>query len=75
MWSLVAVYGAAQEEFKAAFLRELVNLARDNNYSILIGGDFNMLRFSQEKNRGRFDNHWPFFLMLSLTVWILGRCT
>ena len=41
IWSLVAVYGAAQEEYKAAFLRELVNLARDNPYPILIGGDFN----------------------------------
>ena len=30
IWSLVAVYGAAQEEYKEAFLRELVNLANDN---------------------------------------------
>src|SRR3954468_19181846 len=33
VWSLVAVYGAAQEEQKATFLRELVNLA--NNDPIL----------------------------------------
>ena len=38
IWSLVAVYGAAQEEYKAAFLRELVNLAKDNPHPILIGG-------------------------------------
>jgi hypothetical protein len=37
-WSLVAVYGAAQEEFKADFLREMVNLAKDNPHPILIGG-------------------------------------
>jgi hypothetical protein len=37
-WSLVAVYGAAQEEFKAVFLREMVNLAKDNPYPIIIGG-------------------------------------
>jgi hypothetical protein len=30
-------------EFKADFLRELVNLAKDNPYSILIRGDFNLL--------------------------------
>jgi endonuclease/exonuclease/phosphatase family metal-dependent hydrolase len=60
IWTLVAVYGAAQEDFKAAFLREMVNLAKDNPYPILIGGDFNMLRFPFEKSRGRFDNHWPF---------------
>jgi hypothetical protein len=60
IWSLVAVYGAAQVELKAAFLRELVNLAKDNPYPIIIGGDFNLLRFSHEKSRGRFDNHWSF---------------
>jgi hypothetical protein len=27
-WSLVVVYGAAQKEYKADFLRELVNLAK-----------------------------------------------
>jgi hypothetical protein len=37
-WSIVAVYGAAQEEFKADFLREMVNLAKDNTYPIIIGG-------------------------------------
>jgi hypothetical protein len=59
-WSLVAIYGAAQEEYKADFLRELVNLAKDNPYPILIGGDFNLLRFRHEKSKGRFDDHWPF---------------
>jgi hypothetical protein len=39
-WSLVAVYGDAQDTFKADFLRELVNLAKDNPHPILIGGDF-----------------------------------
>jgi hypothetical protein len=57
-WSLVAVYGAAQEEYKAAFLRELVNLAKDDPNPIIIGGDFNMLRYRHEKSRGRFDTHW-----------------
>jgi endonuclease/exonuclease/phosphatase family metal-dependent hydrolase len=59
-WSLVAVYGAAQDEFKADFLRELVNLAKDNPHPILIGGDFNLLRFRYEKSKDRFDSHWPF---------------
>jgi hypothetical protein len=29
IWSLVAVYGAAQDAFKAHFLRELVNFAKE----------------------------------------------
>ena len=52
IWSLVAVYGAAQEDHKAAFLHELVNLAKHNPHPILIGGDFNLLIFRHEKNRG-----------------------
>jgi endonuclease/exonuclease/phosphatase family metal-dependent hydrolase len=59
-WSLVVVYRAAQDEFKADFLHELGNLAKDNPYLILIGGDFNLLRFQHEKSKGHFDGHWPF---------------
>jgi hypothetical protein len=47
-WSLIAFYGAAQE------------VAKDNPYPILIGGDFNLLRFRHEKSKYRFDDHWPF---------------
>jgi hypothetical protein len=32
------MYGAAQDEFKASFLCELVNLVKDNLYPILIEG-------------------------------------
>jgi hypothetical protein len=60
IWNLVAIYGADQEEFKTDFLRELVNLAKDNPHPILIGGDFNLLRFYHEKSKGRFDGHRPF---------------
>jgi hypothetical protein len=59
-WSLVAVYGTAQDEFKADFLCELVNLAKDNPYPILIGEDFNLLRFRHDKSKGRFNGYWPF---------------
>jgi endonuclease/exonuclease/phosphatase family metal-dependent hydrolase len=54
------VYGAAQDAFKADFLRELVNRAKDNPHPILIGGDFNFLRFPHEKSKGHVDGHWPF---------------
>jgi hypothetical protein len=60
IWSLVSVYGAGQDNFKPDFLRELVNLAKDNPYPIIIGGDFNFLRYPREKSKRRFDNHWPF---------------
>jgi hypothetical protein len=38
MWSLVSVYGAAQDEFKPAFTRELVNLLKDNHTQLLLEG-------------------------------------
>jgi hypothetical protein len=53
------VYGAAQEDSNATFLREVVNLAKNSPYPILIGG-FQFLRFPCEKSTGKFDNHWPF---------------
>ena len=58
-WSLVAVYGAAQNDNKSIFLRELVNLAKDNPHTMLIGGDINILGYEEEKNNDRFDTHWP----------------
>jgi hypothetical protein len=57
---LVSVYGAAQVVDKPAFLRELVNLAKDNPHPIIIGGDFNFPRYPHEKSRGKFDTHWSF---------------
>jgi hypothetical protein len=60
IWSLVSVYGAAHEEYKADFLHKLVNLAKDNPYPFIIGGDFNFFRFPFEKSKGRFHDHWPF---------------
>jgi endonuclease/exonuclease/phosphatase family metal-dependent hydrolase len=38
----------------------LVNLVKDNPHPIIIGGDFNLLRFRHEKSKGHFDEHWPF---------------
>ena len=70
LWSLATVYGAAQNEHMPDFLRELVNLAKHNPHPIIIGGDFNLLRFPHEKSRGRFDNHWPFYSTLSLIALI-----
>jgi hypothetical protein len=66
VWSLVSIYGATQDVHKPAFLREMVNLAKNNLHPIIIGGDFNLLRYPNEKSKGRFDNHWHLFSMLLL---------
>jgi hypothetical protein len=58
-WVLVVVYGAAQPEFKESFLTELVQACTGGNLPLCIGGDFNIIRNSSEKN-DRFDERWPF---------------
>ncbi|PWZ23951.1 hypothetical protein Zm00014a_037299 [Zea mays] len=59
-WSLVCVYGPAQDNLKEMFLAELVNMASKVTEPILIGGDFNILRSSTEKNNDNFNPRWPF---------------
>lgn len=59
-WILVAVYAAAQEEFKEAFLVGLVNACSKMSLSILIGGDFNIIRKPNEKNNDKYNDKWPF---------------
>lgn len=59
-WSLVCVYGPAQDNLKEMFLAELVNMASKVTEPILIGGDFNILHSSTEKNNDNFNPRWPF---------------
>ena len=56
----MAVYGPAQEDFKPAFLSELVRTCQQNTLPTLIGGDFNIMRHSKEKNKDNFNPRWPF---------------
>jgi hypothetical protein len=48
-WILMAVYGPAQDDHKAAFLAELVRAGQQNYLPTLMGGDLNILRSSKEK--------------------------
>lgn len=49
--NLATVYSPAQEDEKAQFLTELSHICAVNKYPLLVGGDFNILRFSSEKNK------------------------
>jgi hypothetical protein len=57
-WVLVIVYCAAQLVDKNDFLTELGMVCSDQKLPLLIGGDFNILRFSSEKNKGMRNNRW-----------------
>lgn len=45
------MYGAAQEEHKLEFLAELSAFCSRNSEPILIGGDFNIIRYAKERNK------------------------
>jgi hypothetical protein len=49
---LITVYGAAQIADKDTFLLDLSNICDNLDIPALIGGDFNILRFADEKNKG-----------------------
>lgn len=52
-YAIVIVYGAAQEEHKDEFLIELGAACADQQLPLLIGGDFNIIRFDADKNTRR----------------------
>jgi mannosylglycoprotein endo-beta-mannosidase len=59
-WVLVAVYGAAQDEHKPDFLAELVRICEDEPLPMIVGGDFNIIRRKEDKNKNNFNERWPF---------------
>ena len=48
---LATVYGPAHDDTKEEFLTELSQLCTNRKFPMIIGGDFNILRFSSEKNK------------------------
>ena len=50
-WNFMNIYGAAQEEHKREFLIELAGFCSKHKVPFLAGGDFNIIRFSSEKNK------------------------
>lgn len=59
-WNLVTIYGDAQNDGKAASLAELSRFYHDNPLPCVVGGDFNILRSSDDKNKLSDTEHWSF---------------
>lgn len=49
---MLVVYGAAHDDNKLNFLFELSRFCVSNQDPILIGGDFNIIRYANERNTG-----------------------
>ena len=56
-WRLITVYGSPYDDHKHEFLEELHCLLGDWDGPTLIGGDFNLIRSTSEKN-GNINYHW-----------------
>ena len=72
-WILMAIYGLAQDEFKTAFLSEMVRTCQQNPLPTLIGGDFNIMRHSREKIKITSTTDGLSYSMMSLIVSIFGK--
>ena len=57
-WRLITVYGAAYDEHKQDFLDELNNIMDSWDGPTLLGGDFNLIRSSSDKNNDNINYHW-----------------
>ena len=54
--SIVTVYGLAHEENREAFLAEISQICTSNKNPMMLGSDFNILRFSSDKNKSFTEN-------------------
>ena len=59
-WTFANVYGASQAANKDNFLSELAATCSHCKGPILLGGDFNILRSSDDKNKPYVANRWSF---------------
>jgi exonuclease III len=58
VWRHISVYGSPYEEGKEEFLSELHTLFLDNNLPTLVSGDFNLVRFQEDKSNGVVNQKW-----------------
>ena len=60
-WNLLNVYGAAHDENRREFLAELARFCNQSDDPFIAGGDFNLVRFNSEKNKGIINRHSSLF--------------
>jgi len=57
-WKLVVVYGSPYDEGKESFLKELHSIMESWQGPVILGGDFNLIRFASDKNNSRINYRW-----------------
>jgi hypothetical protein len=56
-WALYAVYGPAQDGENVQFLAEMAHICSSETHLMIISGDFNIMRFPEDKNKSNFCPH------------------
>jgi hypothetical protein len=56
-WELINVYGPAQHNFSADFISELSRKCMRSTLPVLLDGDFNLIRFAEDKNNNNLDQN------------------
>lgn len=57
-WTLANVYGPAHDESRESFMSKLSKFCFKAKYPMLMGGNFNILRFSSDKNKKFVENNF-----------------
>ena len=57
-WKLVVIYGSPYEEGEQEFIDELHSIMSTWSGPTMLGGDFNLVRFSSDKSNGVFNHKW-----------------
>jgi exonuclease III len=55
-WNFINIYGPAHEEDRQEFLSELSGTISRSKEPVILGGDFNIIRFSSEKTNQGYTN-------------------
>lgn len=68
---LISVYGSPYDDGKYDFIFELHNLFIDDHQPTLIGGDFNLVRYQQDKSNGNIKHSWSDKFNAWAEIWSL----
>ena len=70
-WTFANVYGPAQDDCKERFMYKLSSFCFKAKYPLLIGGDFNILRYSSEKIKKIVENNFSKIFNLIINTYEL----
>jgi hypothetical protein len=57
IWELITMYGPAQHNLSIDFISELSRKCMRATLPLLLGGDFNLIRFTEDKNNSNLDQN------------------